>query len=425
MPLPFSWDVTKPAGTDALRLGDDQIRTDKTTLRDILPLTDKGAGATLGWRTQQFGNVVWTTYNAGSTDGTTWNRDDTASRSFAIRRNADGSVEYLEAGAGANPITWNTVWKYDPATSVFSHTGSIRIGGDVELLRGAADRLDVLDQVQITGVAGLGLTFATDNAVDIGASGANRPRNLFLGRTLSIAQGTLTGDTPAIDIAASWNNSAIAFAAIKANITDIASASGSLLADLQVGGTSRFKVDKAGSVGAGGVTPLADNTYDLGTSALRWRDLYLSGLASNGGPRFRHKRSMVAVSRSVAQSIPPNTWTAISWDVEDFDTDNLHDTATNPTRLVAPYAGKYLLTAAAQFSTGGLTKYMRVLRSGVNVLGRGSGGLTAASISVVVNMAANDYVEVQVLHGETSGSSVLGNDTDNRITHAEWVYLGE
>jgi len=43
-----------------------------------------------------------------------------------------------------------------------------------------------------------------------------------------------------------WNAGATTFTAIRMNVTDTASASGSLLMDLQVGGSSRFSVSKAG-----------------------------------------------------------------------------------------------------------------------------------------------------------------------------------
>lgn len=51
------------------------------------------------------------------------------------------------------------------------------------------------------------------------------------------------------------------FAAIKADITDTASNSGSLLMDLRVGGNSKFKVDKAGKVGIGNAIPLNDGVW--------------------------------------------------------------------------------------------------------------------------------------------------------------------
>jgi hypothetical protein len=52
------------------------------------------------------------------------------------------------------------------------------------------------------------------------------------------------------DLTDTWNAGATTFTAIKMNVTDTASASGSLLMDLQVGGSSKFSVTKAGSVSA-------------------------------------------------------------------------------------------------------------------------------------------------------------------------------
>ena len=48
------------------------------------------------------------------------------------------------------------------------------------------------------------------------------------------------------DLTDTWNNVATTFTAIKMNATDTASASGSLLIDLQIGGSSRAKVAKTG-----------------------------------------------------------------------------------------------------------------------------------------------------------------------------------
>ena len=50
------------------------------------------------------------------------------------------------------------------------------------------------------------------------------------------------------DMADTWNAGATTFTAIKMNVTDTASAAASLLLDLQVGGSSKFKVQKNGLV---------------------------------------------------------------------------------------------------------------------------------------------------------------------------------
>jgi len=52
------------------------------------------------------------------------------------------------------------------------------------------------------------------------------------------------------DLTDTWNNVATTFTAIKMNVTDTTSASGSLLMDLQVGGASKFNVRKDGVVSA-------------------------------------------------------------------------------------------------------------------------------------------------------------------------------
>jgi hypothetical protein len=59
---------------------------------------------------------------------------------------------------------------------------------------------------------------------------------------------SLTGNNAqsALDIAGTWNTTGTP-TALKVNVTDTASNAASLLADLQIGGTSKFKVDKSGT----------------------------------------------------------------------------------------------------------------------------------------------------------------------------------
>lgn len=56
------------------------------------------------------------------------------------------------------------------------------------------------------------------------------------------------------NITDTWNSAGTTFTGIKFNVTDTASAAGSLLMDLQVGGVSKFKVDKNGN-------PITGNGY--------------------------------------------------------------------------------------------------------------------------------------------------------------------
>ena len=62
---------------------------------------------------------------------------------------------------------------------------------------------------------------------------------------LNIGSGTLTASTP-VSITQTWNNASAAFTALKTNITDTSSSTGSMLIDLQVAGISKFSVLKSG-----------------------------------------------------------------------------------------------------------------------------------------------------------------------------------
>lgn len=61
-----------------------------------------------------------------------------------------------------------------------------------------------------------------------------------------------------------WNAGATVFTAIKMNVTDTASATGSKLIDLQINGTTRFDVDKNGQVEISAGTALLPSLSTLG-----------------------------------------------------------------------------------------------------------------------------------------------------------------
>lgn len=58
---------------------------------------------------------------------------------------------------------------------------------------------------------------------------------------------TVTTSNPVLSLAQTWNAGAVTFTGLLFNATNTASASQSLLLDLQVGGTSQFKVNKSGA----------------------------------------------------------------------------------------------------------------------------------------------------------------------------------
>ncbi len=275
MPFPHSWNITSP-NPNVDRVSQFPSMTfyhgDKQTLANVIPLTDKGTGATLGWRTQQFGNVVWITYNAGSTDGTTWNRDDTGQPARAIRFNSDGSLEYLYAAAGANPITWTSHYKVDTAGTIVP---------------------------------------SSDNARDIGASTARWHTGYFGTSLVSPTIGPSTtqqhtlpavaSDTVAlVNASQTLSNKTLSSPTLSgtANATDTlvvprkADPASPTAGEIWVNGEAIKYRDNAASPAtrelvdlsrsqtlsnktfASHFLPSADNTYDLGSSTARWRTGY-------------------------------------------------------------------------------------------------------------------------------------------------------
>jgi hypothetical protein len=64
-------------------------------------------------------------------------------------------------------------------------------------------------------------------------------------------------NVPISNLTTTWNNVSTTFTGVKLNVTDTASAAGSLLMDLQVGGASRFNVTKGGAVRVANGSPSA------------------------------------------------------------------------------------------------------------------------------------------------------------------------
>jgi hypothetical protein len=100
----------------------------------------------------------------------------------------------------------------------------------------------------------------------------------LLGST-SLTGDTLTASAPVLDLAQTWSNISTVFTGIKLNVTNTNSASGSMLMDLQIGGTTLFNVDKIGSANASRFTLLGNNGLIRGTNE---GGMYILGISANG-----------------------------------------------------------------------------------------------------------------------------------------------
>lgn len=125
------------------------------------------------------------------------------------------------------------------------------------------------------------------------------------------------------------------------------------------------------------------------------------------------------VYKAAAQSLTSGSDTAIQFDSERWDTDSMHDTVTNNTRITIQTAGIYVVTGHAVFAanaTGVRALYIRLngsTRIAQQALSSASAGDTALSVTTVYEFSAADYVELMAV--QTSGGALnvtaVGNYT--------------
>lgn len=140
-------------------------------------------------------------------------------------------------------------------------------------------------------------------------------------------------------------------------------------------------------------------TPNLGTPSA----IDLTNATNVPAPTFKGCRVKQTGTTSVTSS-----WVALAFAGEDFDTDTMHDTVTNNTRITVKTAGKYMVGGSWQGATNNVVG-ARVKINGTTVLASqkqgNSGGPENASISTIYDCAVNDYFELEAYSGTTQNSS--------------------
>jgi hypothetical protein len=166
--------------------------------------------------------------------------------------------------------------------------------------------------------------------------------------------------------------------------------------------------DHSGQLAHSALSGVGVNDHHAQAHALSGTDhtgtLALSQLPTT--PRARAKRTS-------AQSIANGTITAVTLPAEDYDTDAIHDTSTNTSRLTCKTAGWYVISGYAQWNsgaTGGARRVGTIRLNGTTNLDLAEQGAPAAgtfpghAIGAQYYLAVNDYVELVVY--QDSGGSV-------------------
>lgn len=146
-------------------------------------------------------------------------------------------------------------------------------------------------------------------------------------------------------------------------------------------------------------TPLALDVLKWNATSSQWEPG-----TDSPGVRVRH---------SANQTVTTGAELALAFDTEDFDSDGLHDTITNNTRLTCKAAGKYVIYGSVALNTTGRHN-LRIKVNGSTVIATASGAGDAdenirywlGPVFTIYHLSLNDYVEL-ILRNDSGATRTI------------------
>jgi hypothetical protein len=141
--------------------------------------------------------------------------------------------------------------------------------------------------------------------------------------------------------------------------------------------------------------------------------------------------SGVAVSNSAAISVPNTTFTALTFDTEQLDTDGYHSTVTNTSRITIPAGktGKFSINGAVTWNANATGDRYLTLRLNGNAIGSQLHMGTAAGknfgiFETIYSLDAGDYIELFAYQASGGSLDVRCDDLATLTTRFQATYLG-
>lgn len=136
------------------------------------------------------------------------------------------------------------------------------------------------------------------------------------------------------------------------------------------------------------------------------------------------------IHQNTTQNIATGTWTAVSMDGSDFDSDNGHSNSTNNTRYTCQVQGYYRVAGTSVYAPNFVPLCSYAVNgtrvSGAAQVGMGSnaGTSTSASCEDLVHLNVGDYVELMTFQNTGSTVATAATSDFRSVLTIEWRYAG-
>jgi hypothetical protein len=133
---------------------------------------------------------------------------------------------------------------------------------------------------------------------------------------------------------------------------------------------------------------------------------------------------------SGTQSIGNTTWTAINFDITDFDTDSGHSNVTNNSRYTAQVKGYYRITGTVAYAVNFVPIASYAINGSRAAAGSRVGGGTnlsttsTADIEDIIHLSVNDYVELMTIQNSGVAAATAFSGDFGCSFSVQWLYSG-
>lgn len=144
-------------------------------------------------------------------------------------------------------------------------------------------------------------------------------------------------------------------------------------------------------------------------------------------------RPVVRVHRSTSGSVPNNTLTSVTFDVEDIDTHAMHDNVSNADRLTVPagWNGSWLVGATVQWQTNttGVRRHAQITSNGTGKLvdvespPDTATGYSTCNLLTVANAIAGEFFTLKVFQDSGGNLNVNPAAVDDYAGTIFWAHF--